>query len=81
MHSQALVHWLKSSVQRCLLRNIKEHLERQDPVRNGEGMRGRVLTTCVPSTMDAFGGVLEVELHALVHKAGVAGHDNCPARV
>ena len=31
--------------------------------------------------MDAFRGILEVELDALVHVAGVARHDDGPARV
>lgn len=31
--------------------------------------------------MDAFGGVLEVQLHALVHVASVARHHHGPARV
>ena len=40
-------------------------------------------STCasVPSPMDALGGVLEVQLHALVDVARVAGHDHRPARV
>lgn len=39
------------------------------------------LTTCIPSAMDALRGILEVELYALVHKAGIARHDDRPAGV
>ena len=34
----------------------------------------------IPAAMDALAGVLEVQLHALVDEAGVARHDDRPAR-
>ena len=37
--------------------------------------------TGVPAAVDALGGVLEVQLDALVDEAGVARHDDRPARV
>lgn len=47
----------------------------------GEGEEGMEVCglTSIPSSVDAFAGVLEVKLHALVDEAAVAGHDDSPA--
>ena len=36
------------------------------------------MRTAVPATVDALGGVLEVQLQALLGEAGVAAHDDRP---
>lgn len=39
------------------------------------------LTASIPSSVDAFTGVLEVKLDTLINEARISGHYNSPARV
>lgn len=44
-----------------------------------EDIQVQRLTACIPSPVNSLTGILEIQLHALVNKASIAGHDNSPA--
>mmetsp|Transcript_23442 Transcript_23442/g.73476 ORF Transcript_23442/g.73476 Transcript_23442/m.73476 type:complete len:486 (+) Transcript_23442:112-1569(+) len=65
---------LQAVVQRPLARHAKH--ERRLV---GRGRAASDAEARVPAAVDALGRVHEVQLHALVDEAGVAGHDDAPA--